>query len=386
MTGVSAAPLRPAATQWYARPSARNWTCSAPPATAFDFHTALPGYLPTPLWELPALASELGVGRLMVKDESSRLGLPAFKALGVWWAAAHVVADRAGLTRPLTLDALCAATSRLSLTLVTATAGNHGRALARVAAQLGLRAHIFVPENTSPAAAMAIASEGATVTTVAGSYREAVEQAGRACAARPDAELVQDTAWPGYEAVPARIVEGYATLLHEVDAQLLDTGCRPPGLVVVPVGVGSLAQAVVGHYRSRKAKPPPAILGVEPAAAPCILESLTARELRTVPTGSTNMVGLNCGTPSSLAWPSLCAGLDAATTVHDQAATRAAADLERLGVSSGPSGAAALAGVRCALTGRGNAHRRSQLDVGSDSVVVLLSTEGSAAVGNDLAA
>jgi diaminopropionate ammonia-lyase len=343
------------------------------------FHAGLPGYAPTALVELPALAAELSVGRVFVKDESSRLGLPAFKALGASWAIARTLADRAGLPGPLTVTALRAAAAEQHLTLVTATDGNHGRAVARFAALLGLAAHVFVPQHIPPAAAAAIAAEGAKVSPVAGSYDEAVRQAAQAAAAQPDAALIQDTAWPGYQDVPTRIVEGYQTLLTEVDAQLADAGVGRLDLVAVPTGVGSLAQAVVTHYRSRTDGRPASVLTVEPEAAACVLASLAAGERRAIPTRATIMAGLICGTPSTLAWPCLRDGLDAAVAVGDDAAARAMTDLGDLGLSAGASGAAALAGARAVLSGQGSRDRRSELGLGSDPVVVLLCTEGRAA-------
>lgn len=368
--------------RWYGRPAARDWTCAGPPEEVRAFHVALPDYAPTPLVERPALAQELGVGRVFVKDESSRLGLPAFKVLGASWAIAQIVAARARLTPPFTLDALKAATAGHPLTLVTATDGNHGRAVARIASLLDLPAHVIVPRMVSRAAVAAIAAEGATVTTGHGSYDEAVAlAAAQAVAGQSDVALVQDTAWPGYEEVPRRIVEGYATLLAEVDDQLRDAGAGGPDLVVVPVGVGSLAQAVVTHYRSRRNGRPAAILSVEPETAACVLDSLTAGKPRAVGTGATIMAGLNCGTPSSLAWPYLRNGLDAAVAVCDGAAAHASEDLWDLGLSSGPSGAASLAGARAMLTGPGSDRRRVELGIESKSVLVLLSTEGRAATG-----
>ncbi len=367
--------------RWYANPAAAGWACEGAPLEVSAFHAGLPGYAPTPLVELPDLAGELGMGRVFVKDESSRLGLAAFKALGAWWAIAGVLAARAGLSGPLALTALQGAAAEHPVVLVTATDGNHGRAVARVARLLGLRAQVFVPRAVSAPAVAAIEAEGAQVSVVPGSYDEAVWAAAEVAAARPDVELVQDTAWPGYEQVPALIVQGYATLLREVDAQLRDAGVGGPGLVVVPVGVGSLAQAVVTHYRSRSrgAGGVCAVLGVEPASAACVLESLHAGSLRPVATTTTIMAGLDCGTPSSAAWPHLRDGLDAAVAVPDAAAAAAVTDLDRLGVSSGPSGAAALAGARAALTGDGSGDRRAALRVGSGSVLVLLSTEGHSA-------
>jgi diaminopropionate ammonia-lyase len=326
--------------KWFARPDAPVFAGRPVPAEVLEFHAGLPGYAPTPLVELPTLAGELGVGRVFVKDESSRLGLPAFKVLGVTWAVHRL------LTR----------WPHGPLRLVTATDGNHGRAVARTARLLGHRALVLVADGVHPDARAAISAEGADVVPVAGNYDDAVRQASQA-AREPLSVLVQDTAWPGYEEVPGWIVEGYSTLFVELDAQLEAT----PDLVVVPVGVGSLAQAAVNHYAGRGTK----LLAVEPETAACVLASLVRRQRVSITTSYTTMVGLTCGTPSSLAWPVLRDGLDAAIAVTDEDSARAKCDLAALGVPAGPCGAAALAGIR-----------RAPSLVGADSTVVLLSTEG----------
>ena len=322
---------------WYGNPAARSWRCPAAPTDVLAFHQRLADYRPTPLTEVPTLATDLGVGRVLVKDESQRLGLPAFKALGAWWAIHRTLQDQPAVTE-----------------LVTATDGNHGRAVARMAARLGLEAHVFIPDVVSDLAVEAIRSEGATVTIIEDSYDAAVVAAAEAAAG--SAVLIQDSAWPGYEVVPQHIVDGYSTLFREIDLQ--------PDLVVVPMGVGSVAQAAVTHYRSES--PAPAVLGVEPARAACITSSLLAGEPVTVETSTTVMAGLNCGTPSSLAWPVLRAGLDAAVTVEESEALQAVEDLWAAGISSGASGAATLAGVRAA---------RDRLPLTDASTIVLISTE-----------
>jgi diaminopropionate ammonia-lyase len=299
---------------------------------------------------MPELATELGVGRVLVKDESSRLGLPAFKVLGASWACRQVLQRHPGAM------------------LVAATDGNHGRAVARMAAHFGVEATVFVPVVMLPGTAARIADEGATVVRVDGGYDDAVRHAAAFAGEQPGRALVQDTAWAGYEQVPAWIVQGYQTLLDEVDTQLGGA----PDLVAVPVGVGSLAEAVVRHYR-RPGAAHPSVLSVEPDTAACLLASLTAARATTVATAATVMAGLNCGTVSSSAWPVLRAGCDAAVAVSDEEALCAVADLGRLGVSSGASGAATLAGARAALTEPG---RRAALGIDDDAVVVLLSTEG----------
>ncbi len=85
------------------------------------------------------------------------------------------------------------------------------------------------------------------------------------------------------------------------------------------------------------------------------------------------MAGLNCGLPSSLAWPFIEQGLDAAVAVSDDEARRAMNDLHRLGIAAGPCGAALLAGVRTLLS---EPDRRAAFGIDSRSVLLLISTEG----------
>ncbi len=337
-------------TSWYSSPAARDRSCSPVPGDARAFHQSLPGYTPTPLIPVPELAAELGVGRLLVKDESSRLGLPAFKILGASWACHQVLQAYPGAM------------------LVAATDGNHGHAVARMAAHFGVGATVFVPKVMLPETAARIADEGARVVWVDGDHDDAVHRAAAFAGDQPGRALVQDTAWTGYERVAAWTVQGYQTLLDEIDTQL----GAAPDLLAVPVGVGSLAEAVIRHYR-RPGTAHPSVLSVEPDTAACVLASLLAARATTVATAATVMAGLNCGTVSASAWPVLRDGCDAAIVVSDTDALRAVADLGRFGVSSGPSGAATLAGVRAALA---DPVRRADLDVGDDAVVVLLSTEG----------
>ena len=353
----------------YSRRAASAWRCPDAPTEVWDFHRGLPGYAPTPLLEVPALAEQLGVGRVLVKDESNRWGLPAFKVLGASWGIRQALVGRLlgpGVDGPSTLGGLRALAAGEGLLLVTATDGNHGRAVAHVGRLLGVDVQVFVPEHVSEPAVAAIRREGADIVRVAGDYDSAVR-----AAAESDGILVQDMAWPGYETIPAAIVDGYSTLFREIDTELACT----PSMVVVPMGVGSLAHAAVRHYRSRHAGKPVSLLGVEPVTAACVLASLDAGELVTVGTSRTVMAGLNCGTPSSTAWPILRDGLTAAVAVSDDQTTLAVQDLAAVGVDAGPSGAASLAGARSALA---NCVVRRDLTVQADSCVVLVCTEGRA--------
>lgn len=162
------------------------------------------------------------------------------------------------------------------------------------------------------------------------------------------------------------IVDGYQTMMREIDSQLVDT---PPSLVVAPVGVGSFAQAVVSHFKRPGSRT--AVMAVEPDTAACLHKSLRKGEPVEVQTYGTIMAGLDCGTPSPMAWPILRAGVDASVTVSDYEAHRATEYLEARGVFPGTCAAAPLAAIR-----RLKESDKASLGLGSDSVVVLLCTEG----------
>lgn len=366
------------ATRWFHNPDARRWRCASPSDAATTFHASLPDYEPTRLTELPPLARELGVRAVFVKDESTRFGLPAFKALGVSYAILRILAARNGISSDtLTFSDLLRLSEQAGgLEFVTATDGNHGQALARCASTLGMPTRVVVPAGLDPITVEAIAAEGAQVIVARGDYDAAVRHAAAVVAARPDAVLVQDTAWTGYRQVPQWIVDGYATMFAEIDNQLAAAAAQPPTLVVVPVGVGSLAQAAITHYRSRVGARPTALLAVEPDSAACVQASLHNGTQTTVLTGSTLMAGLNCGTPSMSAWPYLRDGLDAAVTVSDAKSVAAGADLARLGVPAGPCGAASLAAARLVTTGAAAVTRRGDLGIDPGATVVLLNTDG----------
>ena len=193
--------------------AAGSLTVAPPPDGPGRFHATIPGYVPTPLRDAPAAAARLGVRQVLVKDESSRLRLPSFKVLGASWAVYRALVERLGAT-PASVpgfDALKQAAAALRpFTLSAATDGNHGHAVARLAALLGFEARIYVPANTVQPRIDAIAAEGATVTVVDGGYRDAVarsaEDAGERCM------VISDTSWEGYTEVPAWAIEGYSTI------------------------------------------------------------------------------------------------------------------------------------------------------------------------------
>ena len=351
-----------------------------PTAEVLAFHRRLPGYEPTPLLSVPALAERLGVASLLVKAESSRFGLPAFKMLGASWAVYQALRERLGADpEPWhDVDELAERLSPLRpFTLVAATDGNHGRAVARMARLVGLGARIFVPAGTTDARIAGIASEGAEVIVVPGNYDTAVARSAEE--EGPRSAVISDTSWPGYREVPRWVTEGYSTMFAEIDSSLAAAGRRQPDAVVVPIGVGALAAAAVEHAQRHGSRG--TLVGVEPTDAACATASALAGELVTLRGEQHSiMAGLNCGTPSPVAWPLVSRGMTGFLTIGDEWARRAVRELAAVGVEAGETGAAALGGLD-ALRDRGGAEALERVFAPTADVLVLV-TEGA----SDLAA
>jgi diaminopropionate ammonia-lyase len=317
----------------------------APAGDAAAFHAARPGYAPTPVRDLPALAAELGLGAVGLKDESARLGLPAFKVLGASWAVERAVRERPGIH-----------------TVVAASAGNHGRAVAHVAAQRGLACRILLPARAAPARRAAIEAEGADVYVVEGSYEHALALAA-ADATHPGVVEIADA---GTTRPAHWVIDGYATLFAEVAAHgVFD-------LLLVPVGVGALATAAA-RFAAREGVP---VIGVEPVTAACLTASLAAGTPTAVPTPGTTMAGLDCAEVSPAAWPELRAGITGMITVGDPEVHAAMRELAAAGMPIGDCGAAPLAALRALVAEPGCAELRAAAGVGAATRVLLLATEG----------
>lgn len=368
---------------------------ASPDGAVQAFHRRLPGYAPTPLVELPeAVAAGFGVGRVLVKAEVARLGLPSFKVLGASWAAYRLLCERMGQVPDwVTVDDFAAAVAaRLGpLRLVAATDGNHGRAVAHMAALWRLQATILVPEGTAAARIDGIAGEGAEVVVVDGTYDDVVE---RSAALASDRDLVvSDTSWPGYEDLPRWVIEGYSTIFAELADQLpgvlvpgatgaaggshdLGNGGRAPevDVVFVPVGVGALASAAALNLRAGRATGEgPLLVGVEPDTAACVMAAVEAGEIVEVPGPHRSiMAGLNCGFASPVALPTVTAGFGAFVSVDDESCRQAIRTLAADGLDVGETGAAALAGLAVAT----DDGRAETLPLAPDATVLLLATEG----------
>jgi diaminopropionate ammonia-lyase len=318
------------------------------------FHTRLPDAAPTPLLDLRPLADELGLGGLLVKDESARLGLKGYEVLGAGWALYREVLGRLGRRPPRWqgMDDLRAAIEPVGpLRVVTVTDGGFGAGVARAAQLFGFSSVVYVPGTASPERLDVLAREGAEVVAVGTTWDDAMAAA--ATETGDEVVLLSESSWEGFDEIPLWVTEGYATVFEEVTDELETRGRPAPDAVLVPLGIGALASAASSWFRSERFSPDLWLAGVEPTAAACWSASLEAGERVTLPApGVTVMEGLARGLPSPSAWPVVSGALDAVVAVDDDQAREAATRLADHGVLASPTGAAAFAGLLEALESR----------------------------------
>lgn len=333
-------------------------------ATQRAFFAARPELAPTPLHSLPALAQKIGIRELLIKDETSRFGLNAFKAAGALFAIETLRAR--GDIRP-------------GATLVCASEGNHGRAVARAAQAAGCKARVYMAESVAASRVAVIESEGAKVIRVSGTYDDAVRLMGEDAAANAWT-IVSDTSLVGDDEIPRLIMLGYTRLLDEAEGawQPADR----PDVIFVQGGVGGLLAAVACWADWRFGAERPLIAAVEPSSAACLQVSARHGHPRTL-TGPFNtvMAGLRCGEVSPLAFRAVKTLVDAYIAIEDDWAT----DAIRLLASpegsdptiyAGASGAAALAGLVAAMRDPAAADVKRRLSLDKESRVLVMVTEG----------
>jgi diaminopropionate ammonia-lyase len=337
--------------------------------------TGWPGYAPTPLVDLPGLASRAGVAAVRIKHEGGRFGLGSFKALGGAYAVANLLTAelaRGGGAPFVTSAGL--ADGRFSdrtklITVTCATDGNHGRSVAWGARRFHCGCVIFVHETVSQARVDAIASYGARVVQIAGNYDDAVREAARQARAN-GWFVVSDTSYPGYTEVPRDVMQGYRLMADEAADQWVEP---PPTHVFVQAGVGGAAAAVSVQIRARF-EPSPSLVIVEPDHAACLLASARAGAPAVVHGAlETIMAGLACGEPSLLAWQELERATAAFMAIPDEAAIDCLRLLAGEDMAIGESGVAGLAAFMLAAA---SSRAREELFLDSGSRVLLFATEG----------
>jgi diaminopropionate ammonia-lyase len=338
----------------------------------------------TPLWALPDAAAQLGVAKLCVKDESVRSPLGSFKALGAPIALVRLILR---LWPTHELDPVAVIEGRCKgllahLTVISATDGNHGKALAAAAQSVGCECVIVLHAKVSVEREQAIAAYGAKIIRIAGNYDGSVEEAARLAAAN-GWHVVSDTSYEGYEDIPRDVMQGYGTVAAEIIEQSAgDQGLPAFTHVFLQGGVGGMAAGIASFLWETYGVHRPHFVVVEPQQADCLYQSaLEGRAARTAGATDSLMAGLACGETSPLAWKILQPCIGHFMTIQDDdaiAAMRAlaAGSARDVPLVVGESGAAGFAGLAALM---GDESLARVVGLNADSRVLVISTEGATA-------
>ena len=352
-----------------------------------NFHKSFPEYAPTPLVSLGQLAGEFGVGGIYIKDESPRFGLNAFKGLGASFALAAFIAKTVGI--PVwELDAKTMASPEMrkklgEFTFYATTDGNHGRAVAWAATKIGQKSVIYMPKGSPQVKLDNIKKEGAEGYITDQNYDDTIRYTAELAEKTPNAVIVQDTAWEGYEDVPGWIMQGYAVMALEACEQLKEMGIKPTHMLI-QAGVGAFAGSAQGVAANYYGKDCPTTFVVEATAADCHYRSAKQGDGAPVNVGgdmATIMAGLACGEPNPISWDILKNKSSFFVAIEDELAARG---MRVLGaplkgdprVISGESGASSMGFLTALLTDPAMAELRREAGIDKNSQILLFSTEG----------
>ena len=340
-----------------------------------SIYSGMPEYRRTPLVSLEKLSEKLSVGKIWVKDESYRFGLNSFKSLGGIYAIYRTLENMAG--RSISISEIFSPSFKENvgeLTFSAATDGNHGLGIAWASMKLGQKAVIYLPKGTVPQRIEAIRKTGAKAVVIDGNYDDAVEKMARD-GENEGWQVISDTAWKGYQDIPTWIMQGYTVLFDEAMEEIKENGCDMPTHIILQAGVGSFSASGVGYFNSIYGKKRPVSIIVEPDNAACFYESIKINDgnpHRAKGDLSTIMAGLSCGVPNPIAWSIHLDYSDVFVSSRDELS---ALSMRTLGnplkgdkkIISGESGAIGL-GVLM--------HIKKDLEIGKDSEILLISTEG----------
>ena len=280
----------------------------------------------TPMFDVPSLASELGIGRLWIKDEGQN-PTASFKARGMAMAMTRARAFGVkGVTVP--------------------TAGNAGAALAAYAAAAGLAVRVYAPRTTPPPILDTVLAFGATLILVDGHIGDAGREA-RAYAEEHDWFNVATLREP-YR------VEGMKTMGYEMAEQL---GWRLPDAFVYPTGGG---EGTIGIWKAiaemqgagwlDPAERRPKVIVAQAAGCAPIVRAFQANEEKAAPwiDPVTYASGLRVPTPlgDRLLLRALRESDGAAIAIDDEVTRRETARLSQAtGIDAAPEGGCALAAI-----------------------------------------
>ncbi|SFD30546.1 diaminopropionate ammonia-lyase [Clostridium uliginosum] len=354
---------------------------------ARDFHKSFPQYKETPLVNLENLSKDIGLGGIYIKDESYRFGLNAFKVLGGSFAMAKYMAQKLNKDiSELPYEKLISSELREELgevTFVTATDGNHGRGVAWTANKLKQKSVVYMPKGSSKTRLENIRKEGAEASITDMNYDDAVRLAAK-YASEKNGVVIQDTAWEGYEEIPAWIMQGYGTMGLEALNQLIEYGVEKPTHIFIQAGVGSLAGGIQGFFASVFNKDCPKTVIVESNLADCLYKSAVANDGNLRAVGGdmqTIMAGLACGEANTIGWEVLKEYSDTFVSSPDYVAANG---MRILGnplrgdkkVISGESGAVTSGLLYEIMKNDKYKDLKESLELDENSKVLLFSTEG----------
>lgn len=364
-----------------------KFLCEKEIEKAKNFHASFPQYKATPLVSLNNLANHIGLGGVYIKDESYRFGLNAFKVLGGSFAMAKYLAQKLNKDiSELPYEKLISEEVRQELgdmIFVTATDGNHGRGVAWTANKLKQKSVVYMPKGSSLTRLENIRAEGAEASITELNYDDAVRLAAK-YADEHNGLIVQDTAWEGYEEIPAWIMQGYGTMALEAGKQLKDYGVEKPTHVFVQAGVGSLAGAVQGYFAATYGDECPKTVIVEANLADCLYKSAVANDGEPRAVGGdmqTIMAGLACGEANIIGWEVLKNHSKIFVSCPDWVSAKG---MRVLGnpvkgdtqVISGESGAVTAGLLFEIMTNPEYKDLKASLELDENSRVLLFSTEG----------
>ena len=350
--------------------------------SAVRFHKSLPVYRETELKPLSSAAEKYGVKAILVKDESERFGLKAFKGTGGSYAVFRCLCERLGMDPETAVydDFLKEGVRERcgKITFVTATDGNHGKGVAWAAAMFGCRSHIFMPKGTVEARRKASEDAGADTVVITDLNYDGTVACAYQLACEKGWVFLQDTSWEGYETIPGWIIQGYLTIAAETCGQM---NGEVPTHVFLQAGVGAMAGGMAGYFLNRYRETPPCITIAEPRAAACVFLSAKAGDGKPCSVEGdpvTIMAGLNCGTPCSIAWPVLRDGVSFYCACDDSVAEQgmysyANPEGDDPVIVSGESGAVTYGLLLAILE---NEELRERWKIDGHSVILLINTEG----------
>ncbi|MDO5758462.1 MAG: diaminopropionate ammonia-lyase [Rhodobacterales bacterium] len=349
--------------------------------SAFNRISAWSAYAATPLCPLKSVAQDLGLAQVWCKDESGRLGLASFKAMGAVYASVATISEllEKQTGKPVSdqdlLDGIY--TDQLANTYLTCcTDGNHGFSVAWAARAMGCGCKIYIPTGVSTEREQALRDEGADVVRIDGTYDEAYAIAARDAAADAAAVVISDSATSDYTRIPRLVMSGYSIMVREIMDQL---NGEAPTHVMLPAGCGGLAGAIMTAFDQMIGEQSPAPIIVEPLSADCVFVSKSVGHAVEVEGDlETIMGGLSCAAVSYVAWPILDARVAACLRIEDKAAAEAMRVLANpkgndLAIVAGETGGAGLAGL---LALAKDEDVRQQLGLDGSARVLIFNCEG----------